>query len=315
MPNNRKIKDETVLYAMALIGLSASVVREVDRLINSTNAELGSYVRNIIPKLSDIRSRSSNAAFSTVRDTVTQIRRAGFVKAKAFMIAEAKKFLSVDQGVHEKILDAGTGVGEAELSKIVTYGAFDGRTLGDWWTQLATADINRIMSIIRGGVASGSSTEDLVAQIKASVGLTNRGAEMLVRTVMNGIANEGKLLYYEKNSDLVEEVEWSAILDFRTSQICLTLHGERWPINSEHPVPPAHPNCRSIIIPVLASGNLEQEDAETWLRRQPDEVQKSILGVKKAQLFRAGQLPISRLIDPATVKPITLDELAKQYGV
>jgi len=49
----------------------------------------------------------------------------------------------------------------------------------------------------------------------------------------------------------ITHVRFMATLDGRTSKLCASLDGKRWRVIDPHPVPPLHPNCRSIVQPVL----------------------------------------------------------------
>src|SRR5690606_15144295 len=78
---------------------------------------------------------------------------------------------------------------------------------------------------------------------------TRRDAETVVRTARNHISN---VSYDETYKALgVAEVRWSSQLDGRTSKVCAARDGMRWNIGEPHPVPPAHPNCRSVLVPAI----------------------------------------------------------------
>jgi hypothetical protein len=94
-------------------------------------------------------------------------------------------------------------------------------------------------------------------------------AERISRTVTNELVNEGKRLSYqhfaEANRHLVTMLEWVAVTDFRTSDICMALVGQKVQSGQAFNgggwsgmAPPAHIMCRSTIIPFLA----KREDTE-----------------------------------------------------
>ncbi len=56
----------------------------------------------------------------------------------------------------------------------------------------------------------------------------------------------------------------------------------------------------------------EVETYNTWLRRQPFEVQDRILGRVRAARFRAGKLSVTRWTDHGG--PLTLEQLASRAG-
>lgn len=77
-----------------------------------------------------------------------------------------------------------------------------------------------------------------------------RQMEAFARTATNGVSNASKQELYERNDDVVRGVLWNSVLDSRTSDFCMVHDGLIFPLN-EGPRPPAHPNCRSQVVPVL----------------------------------------------------------------
>jgi hypothetical protein len=52
-----------------------------------------------------------------------------------------------------------------------------------------------------------------------------------------------------------------------------------------------------------------QESASAWLRRQGPAMQDEVLGPTRARMWREGKLTRRGLLDAATGKPLTLEEL------
>ena len=57
-------------------------------------------------------------------------------------------------------------------------------------------------------------------------------------------------LLYKNNDDLINHYEWISTLDSRTSDICIGLDGNIYPVGKGR-LPPAHFNCRSTTAPIL----------------------------------------------------------------
>ncbi|MCK5612100.1 minor capsid protein [Candidatus Pacearchaeota archaeon] len=79
-------------------------------------------------------------------------------------------------------------------------------------------------------------------------------ATMIARTEMNRAENMGSL-DAARQSGLTLMKEWDAHLDSRTSPVCRALDKKKIPLNEkfnyqgkEFDSPPAHPNCRSVLI-------------------------------------------------------------------
>lgn len=78
-----------------------------------------------------------------------------------------------------------------------------------------------------------------------------RTMDMVAKTSMNSVANRSKQELYGKNADIVRAVLWNSVLDSRTSDFCMLHDGKIFPLD-KGPRPPAHPNCRSQVVPVLS---------------------------------------------------------------
>jgi hypothetical protein len=87
---------------------------------------------------------------------------------------------------------------------------------------------------------------------------------MLGRTIINGVANQGRLEMYRQNADVLDGVKWLATLDSRACPVCGVMDGKVWQTDKLHEVksPPLHPNCRCVLIPYIDIGDESQRPAE-----------------------------------------------------
>lgn len=125
-------------------------------------------------------------------------------------------------------------------------------SLRRWFTRLGRDRLGRLESAVNLGVIEGDTIQQMTRRFRAAEGSTRRAAEALVRTHVNHVANQARDQLYKANDDLVKGVRWTATLDSRTSAICRARDGEVFEVD-KGPRPPAHPNCRSIMTPVLKS--------------------------------------------------------------
>ncbi len=140
----------------------------------------------------------------------------------------------------------------------------------------------------------------------------------------------------EANNDFQQENKnafpfgyYVAVLDNKTTPVCMSLHGNRYPIN-EGPRPPQHYNCRSqFIMEVdlddelghLYPYNIIKEkmghvkvykDFDEFLRQQPTSFLEEILGFNRARLYKENKLPIKSYIDINDNRFYTLEEMNKK---
>jgi len=180
-------------------------------------------------------------------------------------------------------------------------------------------------------------------------------AEALARTGLQSVVQKTRGEMYEENSDIIKGIEWLSTLDTRTSPICRALDGQSWYLpdfklwraTRKFPgYPPAHWNCRSTTTPITKSfeelmepgGNkklakeLDKPDKtaqraaldgtvpkstnyDQWLKQQPPEVQKEVLGEKTYQLWKDGKITSTKQLIDRSGNPLTYEQLYQKYGV
>jgi len=254
-------------------------------------------------------------------------------------------------------------IGINMMKSIIDTDPMQGHLLKDWFTGQNRGTVFRVRQQIQLGMAQGETIDDMVRRIRGrQVGFRRRGpggqfvpagtrgaqlerifsggvmdttsreARGIVRTAVNHIANEAHLRTYESNGDITETYTYTATLDSRTSEICMSLDGQVFRYDDpEGRRPPQHINCRSTIVPNVKWDELGLEPPEEgtrasadgqvpssttyedWLRNQPREIQDEILGPSKAKLFRDGKIDLRDLVRKDN-SIVTVDELKKKAG-
>lgn len=224
----------------------------------------------------------------------------------------------------------------AALRQVVTGTPINGHFVPEWFEALADGTARRVNQQVAIGYAEGEGIDQIVRRIVGTRanryrdGILRRSrsdVESVVRTAIAGVSHNVRDETYRANKDIVKEVSWTAALDPRTCEVCMDLDGRTFDVDDVPGLP--HVNCRCATVPVLASWkemglSLEELSASTrasmdgqvpesltypeWLRRQSDEVQAEALGVRKAELFRAGDLEISDFVGDNN-RILTLKEL------
>ena len=111
----------------------------------------------------------------------------------------------------------------------------------------------RINSVIRQGIVDGLTANEIVDKIIGTKKLnykdgvletSRRGLTTLVNTAITSIESEIDYQVYSANG--YEYVQFVAIMDEKTSDICRSLNGKVWQVGDPRIRKPAlHPNCRS----------------------------------------------------------------------
>jgi SPP1 gp7 family putative phage head morphogenesis protein len=174
-----------------------------------------------------------------------------------------------------------------------------GKHTGKYRTIQLASGATRRVGVFSGGVLTASTRE----------------AEAIARTAVNHVSNRASLEVFRANADVAPRVRYTATLDSRVSVLCASLDSQEWAM--EDPalrVPPLHPNCRSVLTPVVdwkalgmdppPEGTRASKDgqvpadlsAEDWLRDAPNALQDDVLGPARAKLFREGRVSLRDLV-------------------
>lgn len=161
------------------------------------------------------------------------------------------------------------------------------------------------------------------------------------RTMLNGISNGMFKATADANSETLEGYRILVILDNRTSTICQAYGStpdKVYPLKN-HPQPPFHYNCRSILLPAIKDeydamfdnsevtrpvrvydkdGKLERIERvspttsyDEYLRLQPKAFQKQHLGATKYKLFNNG-VKLDKFVDSG--RALSVGELRNKFA-
>jgi SPP1 gp7 family putative phage head morphogenesis protein len=137
----------------------------------------------------------------------------------------------------------------------------------EWAIDQTTRDFLR--SSVGEAIAGGWSNDKLAGAISDSYGFSDDRAMTIARTETQMAANAGALNGY-KASGVVERKQWVTAEDDLVEEDCLEnaaagAAGDGvLALDDEYPsgddAPPAHPNCRCVIVPVVDFGDTTQEE-------------------------------------------------------
>lgn len=113
--------------------------------------------------------------------------------------------------------------------------------------------------IITQGLIQGKGLPEVSKSLSAKMGQSYKVAERLIRTETNHLHNEADKVAYAAAG--VEQYEFLAVLDARTSNLCAELDGKHFKLKQAKTgtnYPPMHPNCRSTTV------DWDPDDALDW---------------------------------------------------
>ena len=105
--------------------------------------------------------------------------------------------------------------------------------------------------IASGGLAKKESKTAILAAVLVSLDkIKKRQNEIFARTANTGMFNQGTVTTFNHFKKDISLYQYSAVLDDRTTNICLSLDGRVTNSLKGMPIPPIHANCRSRIVAI-----------------------------------------------------------------
>lgn len=193
------------------------------------------------------------------------------------------------------------------------------------WNGVHKGTVENVQKTLVSAVLSGESEEATIAKLAEGLDISRASAQRIARTNLNAMYNEAHKATYDANPDIFIGYEWSTTFDDRTSLTCMVLSGTFYPLGSNPPGPPAHWNCRSLLIGVFRDPELQsmmdkdtqrvkeykadgthedafissRAEASAYLRRQPKQVQIDVLGsALKRDAFVNHGTKLNEMVDP-----------------
>ena len=308
--------------------------KAIDRILRDTVGVLD--IQNMTPSQIDIVVASAERAIAAQVAAWSATVQAGIMSAAVYeagFTATALNTLMVVKAVipPEDIVRA--------VVMEAVYGSSDwkaGATIKAGMTNFEQSASSRLANQIRLGYFEGKTTTQLSQQLRGLASLNYRdgelarlagAAETMARDsfqLATGAAKQATLTANE-----IDRYEWVSVLDNRTSTRCRSLDGKIFEVGKGL-LPPAHPNCRSTVSPVIPKrlqalsegGTRNTEtgvvDSSTsyysWLKTQDREYVESILGQSRTALLLEGGLSADRFAAlqlNRNFDPITLDDMRK----
>ena len=152
------------------------------------------------------------------------------------------------------------------------------------------------------GVAAGRSPREtarlMIADVQDAFDGGLARALTISRTETIDAYRAGAKAHHEANRDVLQGWVWLANLSERTCPSCVAMHGTEHAL--DEPGPLDHPQGRCsrmpLVKPELVPGAPKPviESGPEWLSRQPEGVQRSVLGPRRFEAWQDGDYPVSR---------------------
>ena len=345
--SQQALLDALVSHQAYLYRLSSSEINKLLVQFDSISGEMLSLLRDLLDDLSDVE-RSALMAGQYTTPALKEIRTViqSWQSTVASTLLESFSISATALAVYEATYQATTLAekqiepnGKTLLNKAKKAPLSGGILLDSIFARIADDTRLRVEQVIRDGLSKDQTNQQIIQRIKGKKALNYQDGLLdqsrnqiatMVRTARSHVSNVALNETYTAIG--VEYVKFIATLDSRTSKICMGYSDKVYKKDEPHPVPPLHPNCRSILIPVTdgqgktigkrpfnnkvnGEGEIGVVDSNTtfkgWFDKQDETFQKSWLGPSRYKLFKEGKYSLDKFIDPLTGQPFTLAELKK----
>lgn len=296
-------------------------------LVQAVIAQLNRVERNALAKLLETEAESlSRDRLEQLIDQIRAIQAAGWLVIADRVNGGLADLTAAELAFAVKLIGSSVDTvftGAPALAQVIAAvraRPFQGRFLKDWLKEAEDGAAKRVRETIRQGFIDGTPTAKIVQTIRGTkaaqyqdgiLQASRRGVEAMVRTAVTHTANVAHDEVFKANSDIVKAVRWTSVLDGRTTLVCISRSGHEYPVD-KGPRPPAHVNCRSIMVPIVDDipgvKPFDPPSYQDWLRDQPAEFQDDVLGPARGILFRSGKFTVDKFVDRAG-RTLTLDQL------
>ncbi len=321
---NEVYRDATLRHQIGVRRYTSGLMNQIIELLSKADADLSDKLNARLPKfagMDDITSKRWQALIADIRGArqvaITEVRKMVEEELKTFAGMEGQREASLLM-TSIPIQISFAQVALEQLEAVVTSQPFQGGLLKDWFDALQSSDQVRLERAIQLGIIEGQPTAEIVRRIVGTkaesyadgiLSITRRDATTIVRTAVNHVSNSAREKVWEENSDIIQALIWTSTLDGRTSATCRARDGKA-SVVGDNPLPPglstlsppsarppAHMNCRSVMVAYINGAGLVGErpyvvDNRTSDRRRidfEDEARSSGRSVKEIREEWAAQ--------------------------
>lgn len=295
--SNEEARDAMLRRQVGLLQLSDQVTARLLRILNESEPELRELIEEYVGLLATVNvySRRGTALAQRLEQAIlrqrgkayNRIAKALAKELDAIAVAEADAIGTLMQTVLPVELRLARPT-TRQLRTIARELSPRGASMERWFTGINTNEARLLAAQVAAGAAQGQNTNQIVRTIlgtksmRGADGLTStarNNTDALVRTSIMDVADRVRQALFTANEDILDEEQYVATLDSRTTPVCRSLDGKRFPVGTG-PRPPMHWRCRSVRVPVFNGTLLGTRPAkpvtEAMLRREFQQANTSL---------------------------------------
>lgn len=280
---NEQFFDALIRHQIGLLRLSGSVRERIFKLLDATESDMSQMIQARLAGRVGLNTPVNVRRMQSLLKALRAVRLSAWDQVDAVWLQELRDLIRAEPAFIDGILKTVSPVviettlpSVSLLESLIRTHPFDGKTLRAWSKDIRRADISRIEGQIRIGMVQGESSPAIARRVVGTVRLngrngvteiTRRQAAGLTRTAVNAFSNAAKREFYVANADIFSRELYAAVLDSRTTPICSSLDGKRFPVG-EGPLPPLHFNCRSVRVAIISQDAVGDRPARAFTQQQ-----------------------------------------------
>ena len=255
--------DKKLTYAEAVKKLNADELNSFKKALTNYKRTLSNYNNRTTESLMKSIERDLNKVNVTRLEAIQKQISYEIENLKAYQEDRTSSLLknSYEDNYYRTMFNTQQRVGYAASFAVLNTKAidravnakFDGMSFSDRIWQEKDKLLINLNNVLAQSIARGTGLTGIIQAITKITNATYYNASRLARSELNRVCGLANYDAYQE-TDLVEEYEYVAVLDDRTSEICADMDGKRFPKKEYAPgvtAPPMHPNCRSTTVAVI----------------------------------------------------------------
>lgn len=248
---NEDLLNAAIRHQVSLLRFSEGEAKRAVKLLAKGEAEL-------LDLLKSGPSEFSQARLNGMLRDIRAMRSALIDQVKAELTDSLQSLAEVEANWEHSTLQATVPVEYAfnavtpQAVKAIVSTPIQGIPLEGWMDNIKAADQRRIEQQVQMGFLQGETIPQISKRLRdQALATTTRNAEALARTAVNHVSQNARAEVWNQNKDVLDGLRWTATLDGRTTEICMSRDGTVYPHDPKSPKPPAHFQCRSLLVAVI----------------------------------------------------------------
>lgn len=293
----------------AILRREAGVVSHIGKLYQELEAELRTRLAEIQSliaarleageKVSASIMQQEAKYASVLRQVADQLQRFG---EEALSLITPATLIEVVKGAADGIYLIGqlSGLPTRALESLT--GLFDpGAPLAELLSGYGQAAVNEAEKVLFLALGTGDNPNKTKRKLRKAVNaasdtleeMSATRAQAIARTEMLRAYRTGEQTSFQENRHIVSGWRWLCAKQPRTCAACLALDGQVFDVDEPFG---AHVLCRCTMVPMTESTPAHRETGEAWLRKQPINVQRKVLGLTQQQLWEDGAIRLDQCV-------------------